>query len=139
MHPPNHWSIPSPDPFDFRVPGTGTTVEFYGYHGHLDVDSIITCYLAALTEAVRHIDRGEGGLRMGTHARTWISADGKAYMFVRPRDEMTWSMLNWLCDGVQHFVLIQENHIQFQFLLLADGAEGEVGLGQIGAYHRPIN
>ena len=78
---------------------------------------------------------------MGTQTRTWTDNydTHKAYFFVQPREEMTWLMLAHLTDGVARFVVYQGNHIQFQFLLLVDGVEGEVGLGQVGRYNRSMN
>ena len=78
---------------------------------------------------MRHMLRGEGELPMGTHLRTWASDNRMVTLTLYPREEMTWRMLLALGAALRDYV--RENPVEFQFLLLADGIQGEVGIGQL--------
>lgn len=77
-----------------------------------------------------HLAQGAGGSRLGTQPKHWAmrSRGGMVDLVLIPREEMTWQMMSEGPWGAGEVCLAAK---EFQFVVLAAGVEGEVGLGQI--------
>lgn len=85
--------------------------------------------------AVEQVNLGRGGVPLGTQTMHWPLRDGDEWvdLVVVPREAMTWRMLQ---DGARGGIVVCANTGKgFQFGLIADGIEGEMGFGQITARH----
>lgn len=125
--------LPPSDPYDLPVHGTGIIIEFYGYRHHLNYQSVLECCLAAYSEVLDHRTPIRSRLPLGTQTRTWSSDDYRVFLVLHPRAEMTWAMLweaipplQWFCQNFSR----EGKCTQFQFLVLVEGVEGEVGVGE---------
>ena len=112
-----------PDPFDYHVSGTPTTIEFYAYRPHLSLSAAEQCCQAAKEEAQEHTERGEANVQIGTVVRAWDVQRSHTWLVVKPDGRMTWGNLWALAEGTQRF--LSRNPFQFQFRVLVQGFEGQ--------------
>ncbi|KAL8789309.1 MAG: hypothetical protein Q9213_001232 [Squamulea squamosa] len=120
-----------PDPWDYHAPGSISTWEFYGFHDHLNRNPALTAWRAAYWDAQGRMAIGQGNQRLGTLTRSWSGTDFTTKEIVDfvliPREEMTWRMLAEAFNGAGRLICTVRK--QFQFMVLAEGFEGEVGFG----------
>ena len=114
------------DPFDFHMPGSTQTVEFYGYGARLSEIEAVSCFKEALNDAIhRH---HSASIPIGVDTLAYFSND--LVLSLTPRDTMTWKMWS---DAVQNMVSFSLENVprEWQFLVLEEGFEGEVGYGAL--------
>ncbi|KAL8853697.1 MAG: hypothetical protein Q9221_001508 [Calogaya cf. arnoldii] len=119
-----------PDPWVTHSPGHISTWEFYGIHGHLPHHPALQAWRAAYRDFETKHAAGKMDERMGTQVRHWVGKEGDMVvdMVLEPREEMTWRMLGESWRGAT--ALICMGGRGFQFLVMTEGVEGEVGLGE---------
>ena len=125
-----------PDPYEYYIAHSGILIEFYGYRKHPNHQSVLQCCLHAYLEALDHWSPIESRLPLGTDVRSWGSNDQTTFLTLVPREEMTWAMLWATVPVLQWFSEVFDHSAtcpQFQFLVMVNGIEGEVGYGQFTA------
>ncbi|KAL9603550.1 MAG: hypothetical protein Q9219_001052 [cf. Caloplaca sp. 3 TL-2023] len=112
------------DPFIWHQPGMRSTWEFSEFHGRLSFALALLLWNDALNEAYEH---GDGPM---TRQRTWSRTVGgeTAALEVIPLQGMKWSMLVEASRGA---ALVDRAMMEYQFIVLAEGGEGEVGYGRL--------
>ena len=108
------------------MPGSRQTVEFYGYGANLSELEAVTCFKGALNDAIHK--HHSAATPLGADTRAYFSND--LVLSLVPRDTLTWTMWS---DAVQSMVsfTLEHLHREWQFLILEDGIEGEVGYGAL--------
>ena len=116
------------DPFDYHEPGSSQTIEFYAYGAELSKLEASSCFRKALYSAITQ--HGSAPTLMGTEAIMYPSTSDHVFLTLVPRDTMTWRMWSEALLGLMDFLLTHEGR-EWQFLILEEGLEGEVGYGAI--------
>ncbi|KAL8719537.1 MAG: hypothetical protein Q9225_003458 [Loekoesia sp. 1 TL-2023] len=112
------------DPFIWRPEGMTSIWEFYNYHGRLNYALAFLIWNDALNEAI-----AQGALPI-THRTTWSRKlhSETADLDLIPLQGMTWPML---VEGYGGAAVVNYESKEYQFIVLAEGGEGEVGYGRL--------
>lgn len=116
------------DPFDVHEPGSSQTVEFYGYGAKLSKIEATSCFKQALNIAI--IEHHGAAVPMGTDAITYSSFSNNVFLTLIPRDTMTWKMWSEAVCSLVSFMMDDVDR-EWQFIILEEGYEGEVGYGSL--------
>ncbi|KAL8993052.1 MAG: hypothetical protein Q9169_006632 [Polycauliona sp. 2 TL-2023] len=121
-----------PDPWIVHYPGDISTCEFYGLHGRLARQAALLAWRSAYEEAISHAWRGFGNQPLGTTVRHWAGrSEGREEivdLVIHPEEEMTWRMLVEVARAAR--ALICWDGRGFQFLVLVEGLQDHVGIGE---------
>ncbi|KAL8919844.1 MAG: hypothetical protein Q9208_006577 [Pyrenodesmia sp. 3 TL-2023] len=117
-------NVTLPDPYIWHREGMISTWEFYGYRGRLNRALALLVWNDALNEAVENL-----GFPL-RRAQAWTrSAHGEtADLELFPLEGMTWSML---VEASQGAALVNRELKEYQYIITAQGVEGEVGYGRL--------
>lgn len=115
------------DPFDYHVPGSSQTVEFYGYRNTLPEIEALGCFKLALSDAILEHD---ATTLMGTKPISYFSPHHNVYLNLIPRETMTWGMWTSALHVMVSFTL-DEVDKEYQFMVLEHRIEDEVGYGSL--------
>lgn len=116
-----------PDPYDKHIEQIGLTMEFYGYRGSISAVAMRDCIATASTDVVRHLLDAEA--LMSREATSYTYSAGGVYLFLSPREHLTWHMWAFVPIWIQEFVT-ENGFKETQFVLLWEGF-GVVGFGQL--------
>lgn len=110
-----------------------STWEYYGYNGEMNAAGCMNAWTTLYEEARRQVNLGRSNVPVGTATKHWAVNHWDEWidLVLIPRETMTWRMLK---EGMYGGITVCANlGKNFQFIVLADGVEGEVGYGQITA------
>ncbi|KAL8747566.1 MAG: hypothetical protein Q9184_007582, partial [Pyrenodesmia sp. 2 TL-2023] len=113
-----------PDPYIWHREGMISTWEFYGYSGRLNRALALLVWNDALNDAAEQL---ELPLRL-TQAWTRSLGGETADLELFPLEGMTWSML---MEASQGAAVVNLGQKEYQFVVTAQGVEGEVGYGRL--------
>ncbi|KAL8835052.1 MAG: hypothetical protein Q9170_003481 [Blastenia crenularia] len=118
------------DPFIWHTDDMISTWEYYGFHGRLSQNGCEQIWVDAFIEALMQDASGAGDDQLGTQARHWSVRVSHGYidLVLIPRGEMTWRMMS---EGFWGATEVCEARKEYQFVAIATGIEGEIGLGHI--------
>ncbi|KAI4118745.1 MAG: hypothetical protein LQ345_001264 [Seirophora villosa] len=121
------------DPYIHHDPNMISTWEYYGYNGEMNAAGCMKAWTTLYEEARRQVNLGRSNVPVGTATKHWAvnHSDEWVDLVLIPRETMTWRMLK---EGMYGGITVCANlGKNFQFIVLADGVEGEVGYGQMTA------
>ncbi|KAL6721714.1 hypothetical protein ACLMJK_000819 [Lecanora helva] len=116
------------DPYDFHIAGSTQTVEFYAYGASLLGLEAISCFKGALNDAI--ITHRNAATAINDTLLSYTSYTDKIGLTLVPRDTMTWRMWADALGSMIAFIL-DGMHREWQFLVLEEGIEGEIGYGAL--------
>ncbi|KAL8917368.1 MAG: hypothetical protein Q9208_007986 [Pyrenodesmia sp. 3 TL-2023] len=120
---------PVTDPFLWHQPPMLSTWVFFGYHGYLDPSAAAMAASTAFSEATyNHAPDRPIGAGTKTWSATYRGGETVDLVLMVPSEAMTWRML---AEGITGAQMVVYERKETNFVVLAEGIEGEVGLGQI--------
>ena len=125
-----------PDPYFLDIPNTDLVVEFYAYESARGSHSILSCYSAALKEAREHQTPAGKHSPLSTRTRGWMSDDQRTYLYLHPREDMTWGMMPALLLSLYRFCSSYDPSGTcpgFFFTVRDDEARERIGFGRFVA------
>ena len=100
-------------------------IEFYAYRQEFTTDDPSKCSDQALDDIMKH--RRDQMLPVGSGPYVYSSHD--TYLVMFPREELTWQMWTSALGGID--LMLEANNVEFQFIIIHDGIEGDVGYGAV--------
>ncbi|KAL9022967.1 MAG: hypothetical protein Q9180_008465, partial [Flavoplaca navasiana] len=124
-----------PDPWVTHSPGQISTWEFYALHGHLPHHAALRAWRQAHQEVLFHARGGSVDRPLGTRLRHWVGNDEETGdivdLVLHPGEELTWRMVGEAWRAANALICLDGRG--FQFLVMAEGVEGEVAVGEMRA------
>ena len=117
-----------PDPFQFRVPGTTTSLIFSKYGTAIERERLLSILVRAQYSVVKSVVAARGDGPIPQPNLKWNFA--RLYVSVNQQLEMTWLMLADTLTGIEDFMQ-DYGYVTVQFTVLDDTA-GPVGSGNVG-------
>ena len=116
-----------PDPWDFRIPGSPLTVEFYGYSDPVSLTHFEKCIREAEGDIATQVSTGNAGSSLGTRLIRYTASSVDLVLI--PDERLTWRMWTRVPSVIQYY--LGHNGLKgAQFIILWDGL-GDVGHGSL--------
>ncbi len=118
------------DPYDYPIPLTTLTAEFYGYGAAFPIASAaINCISKAMTDFRSHAFESQVAIAM---EKLTYSSEG-LYLILYPGPHLTWFWWLEVITAISNFIRVQDMYVDFSFIIVKEGVEGDIGRGIFSA------